>query len=122
MTKELCYSADEEIFNFDDMGELIYLMEPKVGDTYWEAEKTGVDATFPINFHTVDGILEDFDERMYDELGEVYDNECSDVSDESKAELKALLEAWATKHLQSLSRYWLVSKPRAKQFTAEDLA
>ena len=123
MTTELCYSADEESFNYDDFGDFIDSIAPEVGQTYWEADKEQIDAIFPINGYTVSSLLENFDERMYDEIGEVYDNECSDVSDEAKEELDALLKAWATKHLGAITRYWIiVGKVREKQFTAEDLA
>lgn len=122
MTTEKCYSSDQENYNYDDLEDLIDTIQPEVGQLYWEAEKVNCVSTDPINSHTVDSLLENFDERMYEELGEVYDNDCSDATAEAKAALKELLEDWAKKYI-NLNRYWRVTgTPVEKKFTAEDLA
>jgi hypothetical protein len=120
---EKCYSLNDEEFNFKEMGDLIDAHEdPKVGTTYWEADCRPMQPTDGINTHTVESLLENMDERLYEDLDEIYDNECSDVSDEAKAELHGLLHSWAIKHID-LSRYWkIVGKSRECKFTAEDLA
>jgi hypothetical protein len=121
-TSELCYSLDNEEFNYSEIGEVIDMMDdPKVDDTYYEADCVRLTPTDGINSYTVDSILENMDERIYDQVGECYDNQCSDVSDEAKAELLAMLEAWAKKHID-LSNYWqIVGKTRECKLTAEDL-
>lgn len=118
-----CYSLNDEEFNFKSIADLIEMyVDPQVGGRYWEADCKPLQPTDGINGYTVESLLEGMDERIYEDTGEVYDNECSNVSDEAKAELHGLLEAWANKHID-LSRYWkIIGKPRECQLTAEDLA
>lgn len=123
MTTQTFYSLDNESFNHDSLGALIdYMDDPQVGDIYYEADGVTLQPTAGINDWTVETILENMDERIYDEIGDSYDTrECFEVSDEAKAELRQLLEAWATKHID-LSRYWkLIGDSRERRFTAEDL-
>jgi hypothetical protein len=122
-TLDKCYSLNDEDFNFSELGDLIDShATPKVGEAYWEADSKPCRATDGINGYTVESLLEGMDERIYEDVGEVYNNECSNVTDEAKAELHSLLEAWAAKHI-NLSRYWkIVGKSRECKFTAEDLA
>ena len=117
-----CYSLNDEDFNFDSMSDLIDSCDdPKVGDTYWEADCRTMQSTDVINSYTVDSLLENMDERIYEDVGEVYDNECSYVTDEAKTELRNLMEAWAEKHI-NLSRYWkIIGKSRECKFTEDDL-
>jgi len=69
----------------------------------------------------VNSIIESLDEQAYEEIGEVFDNEFSNVTQEAKAELFALLATWADKHV-SLERYWKITgKSREMKLTAEDL-
>lgn len=123
MSTGKCYSTDDETFNNDCLGDLIDGMDdPQVGDTYYEADCVTLAPTEGINSWTVDSILENMDEQVWEEMGECYDSTYTDVSDEAKAELRILLEAWATKHID-LSRYWkIVGKTRECKLTAEDLA
>jgi hypothetical protein len=117
------YSVDNESFNHGDFGSLIdYMDAPQVGDVYCEADGVKLPPTAGINAHTVDSILENMDQRIYDEIGDAYDvQDCFGVSDEAKAELRQLLEAWATKHID-LSRCWkLIGDSRECRLTAEDL-
>jgi hypothetical protein len=117
-----CYSLNDEDFNYSSFGELLSIMdEPMVGVTYWEADCKTMTTEDVMSVHTVNSLLEGMDEQAYEEIGEVYDNECSDVSDEAKAELQALISAWATKHI-NLGRFWkIVGKTRECKLTAEDL-
>ena len=117
-----CYSGNDEEFNFDNLGDLIDSMDdPQEGDVYYEADAVRCTSAEGINAHTVDLLLESMDEQMYDEVGECYNNECSDVSDEAKQELRALIEAWAQKHI-NLSRFWKIKgKSRECRLTKEDL-
>ena len=120
-----CYSLDNEEFNYKSVGELIDNCtdrELMVGDAYWEGEFNVVTAEDAMDLNAVDSLLENMDQQVFDLVGENYDNECSDVSDEAKVELQALISAWAAKHID-LSRYWkIVGNTRECKFTAEDLA
>lgn len=123
MSTQTFYSPDGESFNHDSLGALIdYMDDPQVGDVYYEADGARLPPTAGINDWTVESILEGMDERIYDEIWDSYDTqECFDVSDEAKAELRQLLEAWATKHID-LSRYWkLIGDSRERKLTTEDL-
>jgi len=118
-TLEKCYSSNNEEFNFNEFDDLI-ADGAEVGQTYWEADCKTCEPTDGINSHTVSSLLECMDERLYDDIGEVYNSEFSNVSDEAKAELNGLIRSWAIKHID-LSRYWkIVGKTRECTFTAED--
>jgi hypothetical protein len=123
MSTQTFYSTDNEAFNHNSLESLLdYMDGPQVGDVYYEADGVRLPPTAGINDWTVESILEGMDERIYDEIGDSYDTqECFDVSDEAKAELRQLLEAWVTKHID-LSRYWrLIGDSRECRLTAEDL-
>lgn len=117
-----CYSADDETFNCDSVGDLIDGMDdPKVGDTYYEADCRSVEVSDYVSKWSVLSLLEYMDERLYEQVGECYDNNASDVSQEAKDELLDLLKTWAVKHID-VGRYWLiVGKSREMKFTEEDL-
>jgi len=119
---EKCYSLDGENFALGNLGDAIDACdcEPKVGDVYFEGDGVRLDPTAGINSWTVESILENMDERVYDEIGEFYENDCSDVTDDAKTELLEVIEAWARKHID-LSRYFTIQNVRECEFTAEDL-
>lgn len=123
ITQSKCYSHDNENFNHDSLGDLLdSMVEPAVGDVYYEADCRPLTHADVVRRHEVDSILEQWDEQAYEEIGEVFDNEFSNVTQEAKAELLALLTAWADKHV-SLGRYWKITgKSREMKLTAEDLA
>lgn len=122
MSTEKCFSLDNEEFNFREFWDMLESMDdPKVGDTYYEADCVRLSPTDGVNKYSVDHILESMDERIYEDIGECYGNEFLDVSDEAKAELLALLEDWSIKHVD-LSMYWrIVGKTRECKLTADDL-
>lgn len=112
-----CFSIDDENFNYDSLSDLILSNNPEVGDFYYEADATNV----RVDNYLVNHLLEDADDLLYDDLGEIYDNDFSNVSDGAKKELLGLLQTWAAKHV-NLDRYWkIVGKSRKLQFTKEDL-
>lgn len=118
-----CYSADDEMFNRDSLGDLIDQMEdPKVGDTYYEADCRPIEVSDYVNKWTISGLLENMDECLYEAVGEGYDNNASDVPQEAKDELLSLLKTWAEKHINFGSYWLLVGKSREMKFTAEDLS
>ena len=69
---------------------------------------------------SVEQVLEDMGERLYEEVGEIADDYPA-VPPEAKEELKDFLAAWVEKHANP-NQYWLVvGKPREKRVTTDDL-
>lgn len=111
-----CYSVDEETFNCDSLDELIDDNDLEVGATYWEADAIEISHADNID---VQGILENMDERLYEEVGEIADCDYTDVPQEAKDELAALITGWAAKHVNL--RYWKVRNTKECKLTSEDL-
>jgi hypothetical protein len=121
-----CYSDNEEIFMFDGLCELFESLNADgtfvVGRVYYEADCKELEAADFTGKWRVESILEQFDEDLYEEVGEVCDNDFSSVDDAAKAELAALLNGWIEKHV-STKRYWkIVDTPVEKRVTADDVA
>jgi hypothetical protein len=117
---EYCYSTDEELFTHESMGDLLDEIEGNtdtpIGATYWRGEKRELTHAELID---IDGFLEQCDERGYEEIGEIYDNCFTDVTDEEKAELKELVLNWAKKSVNI--RYWKVVNSQELKITEDDL-
>ena len=119
---EYCYSTDEELFNSDSVGDVIEELRGKmderelIGASYWRGEKKELTHAECID---VGSLLEQCDERAYEEIGEIYDNCFTDVGDDAKNELGDLILAWAKKHVNI--RHWKVGKVQECKVTAEDL-
>ena len=111
-----CYSANEEDFRHDDFGSFMDEFDLEVGSTYWRGEAIPINHSDQIS---VDSLLENMDDRLYEEVGDVAESEYSDVSNEAKVELVELLTAWADKHV--MLRYWKVRNVTEHKVTAEDL-
>lgn len=119
---KLCYSTDDEMFDHDDFGSMLNAMDdPRVGDTYYEADcRTMAAADFADN-SAIYALLEHMDEDLFEEVGEVADNDFTEVSTEAKEELRALVQSWVEKHV-NVSSYWgIVGKSRERKLTADDL-
>lgn len=118
---EYCYSTDEELFNLESIGDVVdYLTsetDSPLGATYWRGDKVPLTLAECID---VGSFLEMCDERAYEEIGEVYDNCFTDVTDEEKKELAELLTEWAKKRVNM--RFWKVINVQELKLTAEDLA
>jgi hypothetical protein len=114
-TQRKCYSVDEETFNCDSLEELIDDNGLEVGATYWEADAVEISHADNIDVH---GILENMDERLYEEVGEIADCDYTDVPQEAKDELAALIAGWAAKHVNL--RYWKVRNAKELKVTSED--
>lgn len=119
----LCYSRDDESFNFSELGDLMDdlasddALQP--GTVYYEADCTPMTPEYLIDA-CLDHFLEDCDQAVYDEVGEVYDNDFSGTSKEAQLELRALILRWAEKHIKM--RYWRIDgKSRQKTFTKEEI-
>lgn len=120
-----CYSLDDEEFNCQSVGELIDGCNDRdlvVGDSYWEADCTSVSARDAVPHSAADSLIEDMENRLYDDIGEGVSDAFSGVTPEAKLELDAFLLAWVEKHAD-LHRFWkIVGKSRELKFTAEDLS
>ncbi len=115
-TQRKCYSVDEETFNCESLEELIDDNGLEVGATYWEADAIEISHADNID---VQSILENMDERLYEEVGEIADCDYSDVPQDAKDELAALITGWAEKHVNL--RYWKVRNAKERKVTSEDM-
>ena len=105
MTEETnyCYSTNEEYFTRCDFSEILYELrdnvssnEELIGQTYYRGDVIPIQYSDCID---IESILEDCDQRAYEEIGEIYDNDFTGVSEEAKQELLSLLEEWSKKHI-----------------------
>ena len=117
-----CYSLNDEDFNFSEAGDLFDALygdgELTAGHVYYEA-----DCHTPTTDNVLDvgSILQEADEKMHDRIGDIYDDEFSKASPDAQAELQALLNAWAEKHVR-IDRYWIIDgKSRELRVTEEDV-
>lgn len=115
------YSVNQEEWNYTDASEVLEALRDDgrlvEGQVYWESDTETVQ---PERFLSVERLLEDAEERMYDELGEVAEDAFS-VSVAAKLELDELLKAWTRKHVTD--RYWIgTGKVREVRVTAADVA
>lgn len=110
MTMNKCWSTDGEYFysHFPD--------DLEVGQVYYEADRTDIVAEDYIH---VNDILEEIDNQIYDDVGEVYDCDFYNVSKEAKGELKQLITDWANKHVNL--KYYIVGKSKELIATEEDV-
>ena len=114
------YSKDDEDFNYKEIGELFDEMESdgtlEVGTIYYKAEAKEAEDS---DFIRTNALLEMFDERAYDDIGECYNNDYSSCSDEARNELEALLNEWSSKHINL--NYWIIKgKSTEMTVTQED--
>lgn len=122
-TPELAYSTDEENFSKDFSDVLDELHSngeglDLVGMTYWVGEKVQHPASFYFK-RAAERTIETAHELAYDE-NENAEDFTRDVPQEAIAELQALIDAWADKHVKV--SFWTVKNVRAMKLTAEDLA
>lgn len=120
---ELAYSTDEENFSKDFCDVLDELRNDHadadlIGMTYWVGEKVQHPASHYFS-RSAERIVETAAELAYDE-NEHAEDFTRDTPKEAIAELQALIEAWADKHVTV--NFWTVKNVRAMKLTAEDLA
>ena len=121
-TVGVCYSLDEENYNMTEFGEVIEQLTSDseaspLGATYWKAEAHPIKHADGID---IECFLEMCDERVYEEVGEVYDNDFSNCGAEAVQELEALVAAWAEKHVTL--NYWKVCNAKEMKITEGDLS
>jgi hypothetical protein len=123
---EYAYSHNDEDFT-DDFSTLLDIIveanelesiEDAVGLSYWVGEKTPVKPDIVAD-NLVHRILDDADDFMYEEVGEIYDNEFSSVSKEAKFELQSMLEQWTNKHVKL--HYYTVKNIKKTELTKGDV-
>ena len=116
-----CWSLNGEDF-FDTWCYLIDELEQeelRVGTEYFEGDKVGVRISDYVNIQGIAIMLEQFDDWVYEDVGEIADCDFYNVSKEAKEELQALIQVWAEKHVNL--RYWKVKNVVKKIVTQEDL-
>lgn len=117
MTERIVYSTDNENFNTDCAGDVIVdiineSFEPlKVGDTitYYEAVARDFVPSDFITKYRIDSFIDDLNCAACDEAGE-YAEDFGYCNPEDKEELRALIGAWADKHLTC--SFWGVEKSK----------
>ena len=118
---EKCWSLNEEDF-FDDWYDLIDELEQKglgVGTEYFEGDKVETQVSDYVNMHGIVSMLGQFDDWVYEDVGEIADCNFYNVSKEAKEELQELIQQWAEKHVKL--PYWKVQNVVKKVVTQEDL-
>ena len=121
---EKCWSVNGEEF-FDDWDRLIEELqeceddEIPIGTEYFEADKVDVKVGDYVNIHGIVSMLEQFDDWVYEDVGEVADCDFYNVSREAKMELQEFIQSWAEKHVKL--PYWKVQNVVKKVVTKEDL-
>ena len=119
---EYCYSTDEELFNFESVGDVIDELRCKldgselIGASYWRGEKKELTHAECIDNGS---LLEQCDERAYEEIGKIYNYYFTNTNNDTKNKLNDLILAWTKKHVNI--RYWKVGKVQECKVTAEDL-
>ena len=116
-----CWSINGEDF-FDDWCGLVDELEQEelvVGTEYFEGDKVDTQISDYVNMHGIVSMLEQFDDWVYEDVGEIADCDFYNVSKEAKEELQALIQEWAEKHVKL--PYWKVQNVVKKVVTQEDL-
>ena len=116
-----CWSLNGEDF-FDDWSVLIYELEQEelgVGTEYFEGDKVDVRTSDYVSIHGIMSMLAQFDDWVYEDVGEIADCDFYNVSKEAKEELQELIQTWAEKHVKL--PYRKVQNVVKKVVTQEDL-
>lgn len=115
-TPRHAWSLNNEDFNYDSLDEAIGMLDqPAVGTIVYIEEITEVTQRF---LCSANHIIASMGDRAYEEVGELAAN-YPEVSDEGRAELKALLADWMEKYAKP--NFCRVINVREYELTAEDL-
>ena len=115
-----CWSLNEEdFFDWYDLIDKLEQEELGVGTEYFEGDKVETQISDYVNIHGIVSMLEQFDEWVYEDVGEIADCDFYNVSKEAKEELQELIQQWAEKHVKL--PYWKVQNVVKKVATQEDL-
>ena len=116
-----CWSLNGEDF-FDAWCDLIDELEQEelaAGTEYFEGDKVETHVSDYVNIHGIESMLEQFDDWVYGDVGEIADCNFYNVSQDAKKELQELIQQWAEKHVKL--PYWKVQNVVKKVVTQEDL-
>ena len=116
-----CWSLNGE-YLFDDWCDLLDELEQEelgVGTVYLEGDKVETQVSDYVHMRVIESMLEQFDEWVYEDVGEVADCGFYNVSKEAKEELQEVIQQWAEKHVKL--PYWKVQNVVKKVVTQEDL-
>lgn len=111
-----CWSTDEETYSYDTLGELLDCNELVAGDIVYVGHAIDHDPTW---WFDADQVIEAIGEAAHGDAGE-HAEDYPDVTDEAKAELQTLLDAWITKHCTP--SFYRVENSRQYVLTDEDVA
>ncbi|MDA8485120.1 hypothetical protein NNO07_18800 [Pseudomonas resinovorans] len=121
--ENVCYSLNDEDFAYTDIFSLMSAMDEsgvlEAGAEYWESDFR---VALPKDAFSVERILEGADEQLFDDVGEIYENDFSYASPAAKLELQELLHSWCDKHINLSSYSVLIGKSRKKAITAKEVA
>ena len=84
-----------------------------------KGDKVAVRISDYVNIHGIVSMLEQFDDWVYEDVGEIADCNFYNVSKEAKEELQELIQTWAEKHVKL--PYWKVQNVVKKVVTQDDL-
>ena len=115
------WSLNGEDF-FDDWCQLLDELEQEelgVDTEFFEGDKIETQISDYVNIHGIVSMLEQFDDWVYEDVGEIADYDFYNVSKEAKEELQELIQTWAEKHVKL--PYWKVQNVVKKVVTQEDL-
>ena len=116
-----CYSLTGEDFTADfcDLTDELEENELGVGTEYFEGDRADVGVKDYVNSHGIESLLEQFDDWVYGDVGEIADSCFTNASKEAKDELKVMIQRWAEVHVRI--PYWKVQNVIKKTITEEDL-
>jgi len=119
----ILFSTNDEDFAYGDFESLLDAMADAdalhAGAVYYEAD------TRPITMADIIGncesLLELWDERLYDEVGDIFDNPFIGVPAAAKQELADLISGWVGKHVDLSIWEIFVGKSRKCALTDADI-
>jgi len=119
-----CWSLNGEDF-FDDWDQLIDELwdydsdNLPIGAEYFEADKVETKVKDYVSMSAIENLLEQFDDWVYGDVGEVADCDFYNATQDAKKELQELIQVWAEKHVNL--PYWNVHNVVKKVVMKEDL-
>lgn len=117
---KLMYSSNDDEFRCDSLDALIEADGLSEGDAYFVAPARNLCSAKFAAPHEVDGILEHFDDALFEHVGEISDADFASVTPAAREELQQLLSAWIDKHV-NVGRYWVTDASQRLLVTAQDM-
>lgn len=121
MEKQVCYSTNDEDFEFTSLGDLFDELASdgllEEGTTYYEADFRHVTAS---DVFSLSCLIESMEERLYEEIGEAAEGAIH-ATEVAEQELDSFIKQWIEKNTKVCSYYKVVGKSRPMKVTASDL-